>query len=1008
MLPKSPTAVSIKERGNIAFKQGQMEEAAKLYRLAESKDNNDHTYPSNLSAALYELGDYKGCFEAICRATRLHFRTDVPFLLRISVRLAKCLTQGTRDGTISDETIMDEFEVIEKFKALASASESIGVTKEHQSAWKEWGLVLDEATGDRIQCKRIAQLNLAGMDFMRQKLFVLSVCIPSVPLTSVRREPSSEFFHTGTDNVMSLAHGWGSHETIPLRASSCSDQQLSNINFLFGGVGDGRHLLGTLIGLKSVHRSLSERQKTVARFHLTALDIHPASIARDLVFMLLLNELADGQTIAPETRGEVIATYMYAFVGVVMPDYCHNRLMAVLDDLNDRLSENPPRLPSWIHVHITSIPPVLGAIHYWIETAKTSKTKKALELHGVSDIFASTLSAMGMPGSMPLQPGDSAAYTDRLVREVASSSLEDMNDEELVQSGLMPAYISPNQVREYFERHKSQLVKAMMERVRAAFPSASTDVETKWYSMTKTLPIPKELEARHVALKQLLGAMRQNNIPKALISKFLKVHPVDHEQAQGEIETTWKPNITLHSEEDQLNDGAHKGYPHTGFNLTGAIKNLRQFDPSRCSDSVDIDGPARSGNLKVTYDWTSRMLSATSEALVALKGIVKVEFICAELFSKLQSMRSGEDRHRPRDFPRSFLRVWTSNIPDFTHGVINAITQVLPILQTDNEEAAVAMNCSLNTFAWASDEEFIYTYTLLLSKDIPRFLGCRIITKTPTFGILSLGRLKAEYPLPLSRLATRKELTHWLSTQLINILVPGMIRDPGPNRVRFANNTVAFFRLLLYLHSIGYPSHWLSEFLQSVLWNDLTTQAVRAKEIPIPVSHATVSVNARKVDLAPWVPEFEMILACTRVGLPFHVWLPENFATTSEEIGTYEANYRWFASCRVLGSLFSPFDHAAMLVFWRSRSATYPKDVSQMITDSVSKKGRTTPRDDLVVVRWKLAKKRVEKMKREGDWEMAIFRSDACVIASNGIPPSQWRENSPETSVEPTLSCEAI
>ena len=156
-----------------------------------------------------------------------------------------------------------------------------------------------------------------------------------------------------------------------------------------------------------------------------------------------------------------------------------------------------------------------------------------------------------------------------------------------------------------------------------------------------------------------------------------------------------------------------------------------------------------------------------------------------------------------------------------------------------------------------------------------------------------MGRLKTEYPLPLSKLATRKELTHWLSTQLISILVPGMIHEPGPNRIRLANNPVAFFLLLLYLHSIGYPSHWLSEFLQSVLWNNLTTEAVRAKELPVPLSHATAVVSARKVDLAPWVPEFEMILASTRVGLPFYVRLPPNFATTMEEIGTYEANYRW-------------------------------------------------------------------------------------------------------------------
>lgn len=63
----------------------------------------------------------------------------------------------------------------------------------------------------------------------------------------------------------------------------------------------------------------------MVRFHLTALDIHPASIVRILVFLLLLNELADGQSTTPEIKAEVIATYMYAFTGVVIPDYCHKR-----------------------------------------------------------------------------------------------------------------------------------------------------------------------------------------------------------------------------------------------------------------------------------------------------------------------------------------------------------------------------------------------------------------------------------------------------------------------------------------------------------------------------------------------------------------------------------------------------------------------------------------------------------------------------------------------------------
>jgi len=73
---------------------------------------------------------------------------------------------------------MDKFEVIEKLKALASASGSIGAMNELQSAWKEWDLVLGESAGDRIERGRSARLNLAGMDFKRQKLCVLSVRHP--------------------------------------------------------------------------------------------------------------------------------------------------------------------------------------------------------------------------------------------------------------------------------------------------------------------------------------------------------------------------------------------------------------------------------------------------------------------------------------------------------------------------------------------------------------------------------------------------------------------------------------------------------------------------------------------------------------------------------------------------------------------------------------------------------------------------------------------------------------
>jgi hypothetical protein len=143
---------------------------------------------------LYEIGDYQGSFEAICRATRLSSQTDVSFLHRLSARLAKCLTQGARGGAISDEAIINESEVIEHLKGLAS--ENTGATKELQFAWNEWDLVRDEATGDRVERKRSPQLNLAGMDFRRQKLYVRFVRHPNTkPLKGTRREYSMEYFH---------------------------------------------------------------------------------------------------------------------------------------------------------------------------------------------------------------------------------------------------------------------------------------------------------------------------------------------------------------------------------------------------------------------------------------------------------------------------------------------------------------------------------------------------------------------------------------------------------------------------------------------------------------------------------------------------------------------------------------------------------------------------------------------------------------------------------------------
>jgi len=196
--------------------------------------------------------------------------------------------------------------------------------------------------------------------------------------------------------------------------------------------------------------------------------------------------------------------------------------MAILGDLCDRLSEDPPRLPPWIFVPTTSTPPILDAIHYWIDMEKTTKTEKTLELHNFPNPSAPSPLATGMPGPMFPNPGNMAAYSEKLMREVSAAGLESMTGQQLVQTGLAPAHISPGRARQYFESHRSQFIEAMVEMMKATFPSADTDVELKWYTTTKTIPIPKELEARHMALRQLSGAVGRNeDLSRELIAKVL-------------------------------------------------------------------------------------------------------------------------------------------------------------------------------------------------------------------------------------------------------------------------------------------------------------------------------------------------------------------------------------------------------------------------------------------------------------------------------------------------------
>jgi len=60
----------------------------------------------------------------------------------------------------------------------------------------------------------------------------------------------------------------------------------------------------------------------------------------------------------------------------------------------------------------------------------------------------------------------------------------------------------------------------------------------------------------------------------------------------------------------------------------------------------------------------------------------------------------------------------------------------------NDPKAVVAANCLLNSGVWADADEFCYTYTLLLPRDLPRYLGRDLVRNDALNGLILLRSQK--------------------------------------------------------------------------------------------------------------------------------------------------------------------------------------------------------------------------------------------------------------------------
>ncbi|OCH87485.1 hypothetical protein OBBRIDRAFT_837319 [Obba rivulosa] len=968
----SEDAKDLKDRANVLFKRGRAKESATLYAKAtiqaEELDPTEPVYPSNLSAALFEAGDYAACSRAILRSWKLiqaRQQTKPELVIRLATRLAKALSHGARAGAISPKNYRKQTEQV---KALETAALQQPTTSVNAASYEELTRVWQEWRQFELMFANHAKASKEGLKRLA-----------SLPVFTLPPDPLREYYSIGMDKIIDMFEGWGPQDKYPIDIDNLPVDRLSQFAFMFGGVGDARHVFGTIAGSCEAFFLLSEAKRPKLRVHMTLLDIHPATLARDLIMFRLLSYLVSDSDLSKLDLWEIHATLMYTYGGVVMPAYCFARLQTAIQELRHSLSKSPQVFP-WLYVASESIPPILEILQQWTTMHTQKPVSGMLEAH-------KQLDEGGFVGTELFAARQ--AQEDKEINE----ALDNVTDEDLLKPG-WGAGSTAAEARQFFNEHRADYAAIMYEAANGVAHKKTMRLERPWYKRTKVFFPPPALQSRHPGFSEAAKQLKSGDRFADESLKKIKKH----------VKRDWVVNVTLL--EKEYTDRCLFGFPPLELDALSTFGSCAVFARAHALGGM----PRMPGKAdQFAYKISECFFNGVADALKIVKDRVMLEFVCGGITEELTKMRAGVQSTRPASFPTQYTRMWLSNVPDYIHGPMNLAIYVVPSLQP-TEEAAVACNILLNTGSWGGDDDLFHNYTLLRTKDIPRYLGCNVVQTDVIWTTLTLTSQKL--PRSLSELASHEELFTWLTRVLLCTILPGQSRRP-PQNVRMPHNLVAFTGLLMHLHTVGFPGHWLSEYLKMVLSGSMVTDVAPYKGLfPIPVSEVGRRVKARKIRLDPWVLDFENVIAAASASLPFPLPTTATFSSEASDLVTLEASVKPAHPHRDSGSymdmLFGfglgeqgdagPSLPVIHLLFFKG---PYTGERLLASLDAVLEgKAEPAPGHILVLtspeavdcknsVRWRMSERRMVQMQEE-EWNMLAFRNDNHDMATHPVPASQW------------------
>ncbi|CEP03319.1 DUF4470 domain-containing protein [Plasmodiophora brassicae] len=896
---RAPSTMSdndLKALGNARYREKRFGEAVRAYRAAIDLSPRNAVYRSNLAACYFEMGRYDACVDESRRAIEIvreamAARSDdakLPDLLdKNRLRVAKALYfNGNFHECLAElSTLMSTHDVPKDVHDLHSSAQELAHHQAQNEAFAE---------SMRIGCHR-GLLNRLPR-YRPNRITNMFEYYPvghddaTSAMSGTLEEGDDEEDDRDDPNGLHLRRNGSTREDTrsALLLAEMDEGQLRNLSFFFGGVGDARHVFTTLLDVQRQMMSLTNDSEWPAddhpiwghlRMHIVVNDIVMPIFARNLIVVHLLWELGaytiDQATTVPDAI-ELAALIHYVFVGVVMPPYLYDRLMAVIDRL--LAVPTPMEVLPFVRMSPDCWASLKETLRFWRRDPFVLSTKEMCN------------------GHKPVSTEEMDSMSQHFNPDTRNQINANREEHRRLLTEQFEQFLTPDIMAKFANWDKDTILQQLVSTAANTSVAALSgcERETVFVIATKSLRPPAALDHRDPLVAKAFEAITADVTDPSRNPKLAKV-------ACQHIYRTWKPNVTMVSPEwFALEGGCH--FEHDPVAAVAQLYSMSWIKSPNKPESL--------------FDWSVNFFAAVASCIrqLGLHDCLCYEFLPGDMNQTFGMIAIECETRRRLNLPVAFDRIFVSNIPDYT-GTLPVFVETAPLLKR-SPNAFIDCNILLNTGIFKDYDECVHSATSILSiRDCERYVGM-------TLKCGSLWRFDPRWghaigkPLPydLNDLATQDELFEWVVRVILMIGVPPK-RDPrNPVRENYPLNMSYLFRMFERLIAIGYPRHWLAAIMTRLLENRVVASARPPARSPNPCPSPGSKPKPSRVALDCFLTELRVLAALWQPVLRLAVkqQLPaladiHRYVMPNIQFIDGSAPAQWgYATSPILGVLFEP------------------------------------------------------------------------------------------------------